>query len=87
MNEALPWIMKGYIARITDEQGVVKFTQALANGPIATYPGDATGQRPDPNQVWGWSPPPGSRQTAQAPKAKGEYEEADPPKRPWWKFW
>ena len=43
-TQALPWIMKGYIARITDKQGVVKYTQALANGQIATYPDDATGQ-------------------------------------------
>jgi len=43
-NEALPWIMNGYIARIIDEHGVVKFTQALANRQIETYPGDATNQ-------------------------------------------
>ena len=41
-NAAIPWIVKGYIARITDQQGVVKYTQALANGQIATYAGDAT---------------------------------------------
>jgi hypothetical protein len=46
-NAAMPWIMKGYIARITDKQGVVKYTQALANGRIATYPGDATAQAAD----------------------------------------
>ncbi|MBN2130593.1 MAG: hypothetical protein JW741_13915 [Sedimentisphaerales bacterium] len=43
-NVALPWVMKGYVARITDKQGVVKYTQALSNGQIATYPGDATEQ-------------------------------------------
>jgi tetratricopeptide (TPR) repeat protein len=41
---ASPWIMKGYIARVTDKQGIVKYTQALVNGQIATYPGDATNQ-------------------------------------------
>jgi hypothetical protein len=39
---AMPWVMKGYFARVTDKQGVVKYTQALTNGQIATYPGDAT---------------------------------------------
>jgi len=48
LNEALPWVMKGYIARITDKQGVVKYTQALSRGQIATYPGDATEQPPGP---------------------------------------
>jgi hypothetical protein len=46
MNGALPWIMKGYIARITDAEGVVKWTQALSGGQIATYQGDATKQPP-----------------------------------------
>ena len=41
-NASMPWIMKGYTARITDKHGVVKYTQALTNGQIATYPGDAT---------------------------------------------
>jgi len=45
-NAATPWIMKGYIARVTDKQGVVKYTQALTNGNIATYFGDATAQAP-----------------------------------------
>jgi len=41
-DAAVPWIMKGYVARITDKQGAVKYTQALANGNIATRFGDAT---------------------------------------------
>jgi hypothetical protein len=41
-NAAMPRIKEGYIARITDKHGVVKYTQALTNGQIATYPGDAT---------------------------------------------
>jgi hypothetical protein len=41
---AVPWILNGYIARVTDGQGVVKYTQALTNGQIATYLGDATVQ-------------------------------------------
>jgi hypothetical protein len=43
-NAAMPWIMKWYTARITDKQGIVKYTQALKYGQVATYPGDATGQ-------------------------------------------
>jgi hypothetical protein len=50
-NAAEPWILKGYIARITDTQGVVKYTQALTNGQIATYFGDATAQAPDPGAL------------------------------------
>ena len=46
-DAAIPWIRKGYIARITDKQGVVKYTQTLANGQIATYPGDTTNQAAD----------------------------------------
>ncbi len=41
-NAAMPWIMKGYVARVTDKQGVVKYTQSLSNGQIGTYSGDAT---------------------------------------------
>jgi hypothetical protein len=46
----MPWIMQGYIACVIDKQGNVKYTQSLANGQIATYPGDATVQEsgPDP---------------------------------------
>lgn len=44
-NAAMPWIMKGYIARVTDKQGIVKYTQALVDGQIATYQGDATATR------------------------------------------
>ena len=60
-NAALPRIMEGYVARITDQHGVVKYTQALANGQIATYPGDATtlagaasGQSPAPGRKKPW---------------------------------
>ena len=38
----MPRIAEGYVARITDEKGVVKYTQTMTNGQIATYPGDAT---------------------------------------------
>ena len=34
---AEPWILNGYIARVTDGQGIVKYTQALTNGQIASY--------------------------------------------------
>jgi hypothetical protein len=44
-NQAMPWVMKGYIARIADEQGVVKWTQALSDGQIAVFKDDATEQR------------------------------------------
>lgn len=61
-NAAVPWIMKGSIARITDKQGVVKYTQALANGQIGTYPGDATAQAAGSGVPgWGQSPAPSSR--------------------------
>jgi hypothetical protein len=46
LNQAMPWVMKGYIARIADEQGVVKWTQALSEGQIAAFKGDATQQLP-----------------------------------------
>jgi hypothetical protein len=45
LNQAMPWVMKGYIARIADEQGIVKWTQALSEGQLATFKGDATMQR------------------------------------------
>lgn len=41
---AMPLILAGYTARITDKNGVVKYTQAMSNGQITTYPGDATSQ-------------------------------------------
>jgi hypothetical protein len=41
-DAALPFIMEGFIARMTDKEGAVKYTQALADGQIATYLGDAT---------------------------------------------
>jgi hypothetical protein len=31
-NAAMPWVMEGYIARITEKHGVVQYTQALTNG-------------------------------------------------------
>ena len=51
LDEAMPWVMKGYIARIADEHGVVRWTQALSEGPpsevrINQFKGDATGRRP-----------------------------------------
>ena len=45
LNQAMPWVMKGYIARIADEQGVVKWTQALSEGQVAVFKDDATVQR------------------------------------------
>jgi hypothetical protein len=61
-NAATPWIMKGYIARITDKQGVIKYTQALANGQIATYPGDASAQAEGSGTpTWAQSPTPGPK--------------------------
>ena len=44
-NQAMPWVMKGYIARIADEQGVVKWTQALSDGQIGVFKDNATEQR------------------------------------------
>jgi hypothetical protein len=44
--QAMPWLMKGYIARIADERGVVKWTQALRNGQVAVFKDDATERRP-----------------------------------------
>jgi len=40
-NAAIPWIIDGYIARVTDKHGVVSHTQVLNNGHIDTYLGDA----------------------------------------------
>ena len=45
LNQAMPWVTKGYIARIVDEHGVVKWTQALSEGGVATFKDDATVQR------------------------------------------
>src|SRR5512135_1639363 len=44
MNEAMPWVLKGYIARIKDENEVVRWTQALEARQVITYAGDATNQ-------------------------------------------
>jgi uncharacterized RDD family membrane protein YckC len=55
-DSAERWVATGFIARITDKQGIVKYTQALANGQIATYQGDATQQRPDSNKQGVGSP-------------------------------
>ncbi len=41
-DAAEPWIMQGYIARITDKEGVVQYTQTLGDGQIVVYRGDAT---------------------------------------------
>jgi hypothetical protein len=61
-NAAMPWVMKGYTARITDKQGVVKYTQALASGQIATHFGDATTQAAGFGApASGQSPTPGPR--------------------------
>jgi hypothetical protein len=55
-DAAEPWILNGYIARVTDGQGVVQYTQALTNGQIATYRGDATARglppAPGPRKPW-----------------------------------
>lgn len=58
-SAAMPWIMKGYIARITDKHGVIKYTQALTNGQVATYPGNAMAwaadlesSTPGPKKPW-----------------------------------
>jgi hypothetical protein len=48
LNQAMPWVMKAYIARIVDEHGVVKWTQALSEGQIAVFKDDATEQRLGP---------------------------------------
>jgi uncharacterized membrane protein len=65
-NKAMPWLLKGYIARIADEQGVVKWTQAPSQGQIAAIQGDATQQQPQsgasrgglPFYVWAaWTSP------------------------------
>jgi hypothetical protein len=45
-DKAVPWVMKSYIARIADEQGVVKWTQVLSDGQIAVFKDDASEQRP-----------------------------------------
>jgi uncharacterized RDD family membrane protein YckC len=55
-DSAERWVATGFIARITDKQGVVKYTQAFANGQIATYHGDATQQRPESNNQGVGSP-------------------------------
>jgi hypothetical protein len=44
-NQAMPLVMQGYIARIADEQGVVKWTQALSEGQVAVFKDNATGPR------------------------------------------
>jgi hypothetical protein len=41
-DAAIPYIRDGYIARMTDKNGFVKYTQSLSNGQIATQFGDAT---------------------------------------------
>ena len=41
-NAAMPWIIDGYVARVTDKHGVVSHTQVLNNGHIDTYLGDVS---------------------------------------------
>lgn len=60
-DAAIPWIAKGYVARITDKQGIVKYTQALIEGQIATYPGDATTMASDADSQHGCQPEPPRR--------------------------
>jgi hypothetical protein len=45
-DEATPWVVRGYIARIVDEHGVVKWTQALSKGQPALFQDDVTERRP-----------------------------------------
>ena len=71
----MPRIAEGYVARITDEKGVVKYTQTMTNGAVEeqfgpiTYPGDATA--PATNS--------GTPAGGQSP-ASGQT-------KPWWRFW
>jgi hypothetical protein len=46
LDKATPWVMRGYIARIADEQGVVKWTLALDGGQFFTYKGDVVRKVP-----------------------------------------
>jgi hypothetical protein len=50
-DAAMPFIMDGFIARMTDKNGVVKYTQALTDGQIATYSGDATATQAATNET------------------------------------
>ena len=59
LDQAVVGVMNGYIARVADKNGVVKFTQAQANGQVAMYSGDATNQAARPAS--GQMPAPGSR--------------------------
>ena len=70
--------MQGYIARMTDADGVVKYTQAVKGGKIATYNGDVTTSQPAPA-----TPEP----QATAPNAQPPQSNAAPMQKPWWKFW
>jgi hypothetical protein len=45
LDKGLPWVMQGYITRIADERGVVKWTQAVSDGQICLYKADTTQQR------------------------------------------
>jgi len=50
-DAAVPFIMDGFIARTTDKDGVVQFTQTLTDGQIATYRGDPTTTQPMTNET------------------------------------
>jgi hypothetical protein len=62
-DKAMPWVMQGYLARIADERGVVKWTQALSDGQLAVFKDDATEQRPG-------SGPPATSSQAMGPAQK-----------------
>lgn len=62
-DAAVPWVMEGYIARITDEQGIVKYTQAAADGQITTHRGEGVFKR------GGSGPPIGGTSTLGARKS------------------
>jgi hypothetical protein len=46
LGKATLWVTQGYIARIADEQGVVKWTLARYGGRIFTYKGDVVRKVP-----------------------------------------
>jgi len=47
-DAALPRMNEGYIARVTDENDVVQYTQVIRNGQIAVYRDDQTYSAPAP---------------------------------------
>ena len=70
-DAAEPFIMDGFIARMMDTDGVVKYTQALADGQITTYPGDATATMTQPMEN----------------ETKPSDKTGVARKTPWWRFW